>query len=261
MSFSSLLPDEPLDMWETLPPEVVPDVENMVTEDDEPVDNIFSEKQQRLLTEPLFSSWPGPGEGRPFLALANVGLFHDMHLPAIVPDAMLSLDVRAPADLKPKRNRSYFVWEYGKPPDVVVEVVSNQKGGELGDKMRVYERIRILYYAVFDPFAQLGKVPLRLYELQVGSYVERVDGWLEKVGLGLTLWEGVYEDMEDRWLRWCDREGAPIPTGGERAEKERLRADEEHRRAEEEHRRAERLAARLRELGVDPDDSSPSDES
>ena len=76
-----------------------PNIDHLITEDDTPVDNIFSEKQQRLLTEPLFSSWEGPGEGRSFLALANVGLFHDVHEPPLVPDVMLSLDVRSPGDL------------------------------------------------------------------------------------------------------------------------------------------------------------------
>ena len=33
----------------------------MVTEDDTPVDNWFSEKQRRLLVDPLYASWQGPG--------------------------------------------------------------------------------------------------------------------------------------------------------------------------------------------------------
>ena len=41
---------------EDLPEEFLPDIDDLVTEDDIPVDNIFSEKQQRLLTEPLYSS-------------------------------------------------------------------------------------------------------------------------------------------------------------------------------------------------------------
>lgn len=244
---SSLPLSEPFyDPLEAIPPDAIPNVEEMITEDDTPVDNIFSEKQQRLLTESLFSSWAGPGEERPFLALANVGLFYNMYEPPLVPDVMLSLDVRVPKDLKLKRSRSYFIWEYGKPPDVVIEVVSNQKGGEAAEKMREYERIRILYYAIFDPFERLGKIPLRLYELQVGNYVERVDGWMEQVGLGLKLWRGVYEGAEDQWLRWFDAEGLLIPTGAELAEQERRKADQERERAE-------RLAARLRELGIDPD--------
>jgi len=47
----------------------------LVTEDDTPVDNIFSERQQRLLTEPLYATAQFPGGERPFIALANVGLF------------------------------------------------------------------------------------------------------------------------------------------------------------------------------------------
>jgi len=253
MSTSLPLSQPPSEIAEGIPPELIPNVDDLITEDDTPVDNIFSEKLQRLLTESLYSSWAGPGEGRSFLALANVGLFYGMYEPPVVPDVMLAVDVRVPADLRQKRNRSYFVWEFGKPPDVVIEIVSNQKGGELSEKMREYQRIRVLYYVVFDPMEQLGRLPFRLYELQVGNYVQRADGWLEEVGLGLKTWQGGYEGMEDCWLRWYDREGALIPTGSERADLEHERADREHERAEREHERAERLAARLRELGIDAD--------
>ncbi len=59
---------------------VGPDVSAIVTEDDAPVDNLYSEKQQRLLTEPLNAGWQGPppeegGDRRTFLAAANVGFF------------------------------------------------------------------------------------------------------------------------------------------------------------------------------------------
>jgi hypothetical protein len=37
-------------------PDVIPNVDALITEDDTPVDNLPSEKQQRLLTEPLYSS-------------------------------------------------------------------------------------------------------------------------------------------------------------------------------------------------------------
>ena len=99
------------------------------------MDNIFSEKQQRLLVEPLYSSWSGVGSERQFVAMTNVGLFYAIGQPPYVPDMLLSLDVRLPADLWPKSHRSYFLWEYGKPPEVVVEVVSNREGGEDSDKL------------------------------------------------------------------------------------------------------------------------------
>src|SRR5437660_10302777 len=101
-----------------LSPELWPNIEHLVTEDEAPVDGLYSEKQMRLLTEPLHTSWPGLGQKRPFLASANVGLFYGLHDPPVVPDVLLSVDVEAPEDLWPKRHRSYFVWEFGKPPDV-----------------------------------------------------------------------------------------------------------------------------------------------
>lgn len=69
-------------------PNYQPDIAHLITEDDEPVDNLPSEKQQRLLTESLYSSWSGPGAGRTFLACANVGVFYQAKDPAIVPDVL-----------------------------------------------------------------------------------------------------------------------------------------------------------------------------
>jgi hypothetical protein len=39
-----------------LPPEWDETISNLITEDDEPVDSPISEKEMRLLTEPLYSS-------------------------------------------------------------------------------------------------------------------------------------------------------------------------------------------------------------
>jgi hypothetical protein len=93
---------------EPIPLEYLPAVEHLVTEDDTPVDNTFSEKQQRLLTESLYSSWAG----HQFVAMANVGLFFSVHQPPLVPDVLLSLDVTMPENLWLKSHRSYFIWEY-----------------------------------------------------------------------------------------------------------------------------------------------------
>lgn len=86
------------------------DISHLVTEDETSVDNFQSEKQQRLLVEPLHSSWLS---GVPFIASANVGLFYALKQDPIVPDAMLSLGLEMPTDWSQKQNRSYFVWEFG----------------------------------------------------------------------------------------------------------------------------------------------------
>ncbi len=229
------------------------------------MDNVYSEKQQRLLTEPLYSSWDA---GQKFMAMANVGLFYAVGRPPLVPDVLLSLDVEITGDYLAKEHRSYFVWEFGKAPEAVVEIVSNTEGGETTVKMVKYARIGIVYYAIYDPARAVQSDPLRVFVLQEGRYVPCSPGWLPAVGLGLTLWRGTFENCDGEWLRWSDRQGRVIPTGAEnadqersraeqertRAEQERTRAEQERARADQERDRAERLAAQLRELGIAPDE-------
>ncbi|MGF1521361.1 MAG: Uma2 family endonuclease [Leptolyngbyaceae cyanobacterium] len=243
-----------------------PDISHLVIEDDTPVDNFQSEKHQRLLVEPLYSSKAVPS---PFLVAANVGLFYRIKGEPVVPDVMLSLGVQTASDYAERRNRAYFVWEFGKVPEVCIEIVSNQEGNELilskkaqqkrktKSKKEIYARIGVPYYVVFDPLKQIqGKdemkgALLRVWALSPTGYhaLTPTDGinqtgqsiWLEGVGVGLTLWEGPFEDDVTRlWLRWCDQDGQVIPTGAEGQAIERQRAN--------------RLAERLRAMGVDPDE-------
>ncbi|MBW4440728.1 MAG: Uma2 family endonuclease [Plectolyngbya sp. WJT66-NPBG17] len=263
------------------------DISHLTIEDDTPVDNIQSEKQQRLLVEPLYSSKVLPS---PFLAAANVGLFYKLKGDPIVPDMMLSLGVQCADDFSQKQNRSYFAWEFGKLPEVCIEIVSNAEGDELAlsrksqqkgktiAKKGLYAQIHIPYYVMFDPLRQIqgenemNGASLRVWSSSVGRYTELTPQqglaeagqsvWLEEVGLGLTLWSGQFEeDLTRLWLRWCDRSGQVIPTGAERAETERQRREVEQQRAETERLRADgaeskaqRLAERLRVMGIDPDD-------
>jgi hypothetical protein len=92
---------------------------------------------------------------------------------------------------------------------------------------------------------QVGTV-VEVDELRARAYGQRPDSWLPDVGLGVTLWEGTFEECHGTWLRWCDQDGVVIPTGAERVASERQHAASERQRAE-------RLAERLLELGVDPD--------
>lgn len=252
-------------------PRLWPDLSDVVTEDDTPVDNMFTEKQQHLLPDALYASWSGPGPGRPFLAMSNVGLFYQFEKPPVVPDMLLSLNLEPPQDLGVVAHRSYFMWVYAKPPDVIVEIVSDRRGGEADRKMDLYARIRVTYYVIHDPFQRLSRDVLRAYELAGGTYRRVEDGVLASVGLRVGLWDGWYYGMKSTWLRWFDADGALLLTGAEQAEAVRQRADEERQRAdaEKEHAeaekqradtaegRVERLAARLRALGVDPDVDPP----
>jgi Putative restriction endonuclease len=242
------------------------DISHLTIEDDTPVDNFQSEVQQRLLVEPLYSAKALPV---PFLAAANVGLFYKLKGEPIVPDAMLSLGVQRPDDFSERRNRSYFVWEFGKVPEVCIEIVSNREGDELTlsqkarqkgkttTKKEIYAHINVRYYVVFDPLRQIqganemNSALLRVWGIASDGYTELTPPqgidqigqfiWLNGAGIGLTLWEGKFEEEVTRlWLRWCDQSGQVIPTGSEGQELERQRAD--------------RLAERLRALGINPDE-------
>jgi Uma2 family endonuclease len=214
-----------------LDPEVIPNVDDLVTEDDSLVDNLPSDKQQRLLIEPLYSSWTGLGKERHFLAAANVGLFYAAKSPPLIPDVFLSLDIAVADDWWEKANRSYFVWVFGKLPEAVVEIVSNLEGGEAAMKLRDYARIGVPYYVLYDPLELLRGGVLRVFALHGRTYEPMNVHWIPEVGLGLTLWRGKFEGKDTQWLRWCDQEGRVIPTGAERADK---------------------LAAQLRALGIEP---------
>jgi Uma2 family endonuclease len=239
----------PADLPSTALPELEPSVPpptraEFPTEDDTPVDNLYSEKQQRLLTEPLYSSWSGPDGGGKFVAMANVGLFYSDTEPPIVPDGLLSVGVQAPDDMWPRENRSYFVRRYGKSPEVVIEVVSNLEGKELDEKPRIYAQAKVLYYVVWDPEKQLKQGRWTAFRLKGQAYEPHQQLWFEEIGLGLTLWHGWFEGKKEDWLRWCDKSGAVIPTGAEAKEIERARAQEEKRRAEAQDERAEQETQR-----------------
>lgn len=226
-------------------PAYAPNMDDLVTEDDTPVDNIFSEKQQQLLVEPLSYSKAWPGEGRAYLVLANVGLFYQSATPGIAPDVMVALDVRLGQDPHLKENRSYFVWMQGKAPDAAVEIVSNLKGGEGDRKLALYERIGVRYYIIYDPENLLKAGTLRVFGLNGAGYGAIAPDWLPGIGLGVKLWKGIYKNIDTTWVRWCDQNGNLLPLPAEQA-------DEERQRAEQERERADRLVAQLRALGIEP---------
>jgi Uma2 family endonuclease len=232
---------QPLTDPALIPSEDRPKYDHLITEDDTPLDNLFSERQQRLVTAPLDDSWPGPRDGRNFVTMANVGVFRSDQGPALVPDALLAVNVYLPVgDLLRKENRSYFVWRYGKPPDVVIEIVSNREGGEDGHKLVQYADMGVGYYAIFDPANLLGGGILRVFRL-VGKTYQPANApyWFPEIELGLTLWQGEFVRSTATWLRWCDADGTPILTGKERADREAFRAEQERQRAEQERQRAE----------------------
>ncbi len=145
---------------------------------------------------------------------------------------------------------SYVIWQESVAPFVVVELLSpGTEKEDLGQTLRevsqpptkweVYERIlRIPYYIVFDRYTD----KLQAFQLVADIYnpidLSTPQIWMPSLQIGLGLWQGTYQGIERPWLRWYDTDGNWIPTAVE------LLAQE--------NQRAEKLAAKLKELGIDP---------
>jgi Uma2 family endonuclease len=153
---------------------------------------------------------------------------------------------------------SYVIWQEGVSPFLVIELLSpGTEDEDLGRNLReinqppgkweVYERIlRIPYYVVFDRYQN----NFRLFRLTATRYEEitmlKNQYWFEELGLGLGVWEGEFQRSRGRWLRWYDQSGNWVLTSSEEARQQR-------EIAEAEKLRSQKLADRLRELGIDPD--------
>lgn len=146
--------------------------------------------------------------------------------------------------------QAWVTWdEQGRYPDVIVELMSASTSPiDLTTKKDLYERtFKTSNYFIYDPFN-----PHSLQGWQLGNnqrYQELTpnhQGWLwcEALGLWLGIWEGMIDRESAVWLRFYDREGRLVLLPEEAA----------IQRAEMEAQRAERLAAKLRELGLDPND-------
>jgi len=193
---------------------------------------------------------------------------------SVGPDVYVGLGV-------PRRARkSWLVWREGKAPDLVIELLSDST--ELRDrtkKKQIYQDLlKVPEYFWCDP----DSGEFAGFVLRNGVYQEippDPDGrlWSAQTGLALVCQEGEHLGIQASWLRWVSPSGELLPTAEElqrraeqehhraeqeqrraeqerhRADEEGLRADQERQRADEERLRADRLAARLRELGIDPD--------
>ncbi|TAE74630.1 MAG: Uma2 family endonuclease [Bacteroidetes bacterium] len=202
------------------------DYDLLITENEDPVDNLFSEKQQRLYVDPLYSSkWTN----RDFWAGSNVAIYYAAKTPPIVPDMFLSFDVKIPKNLENKKNKCYFVWLMKKSPELVVEIVSNKEGKEKSSKVDIYAQMGVKYYVIQDSYQELSDEKLQVFQLVNGKYElyqNHQYNYMPEIDLGVMLWTGIFEDaMNQEFARWCEKDGTTISTGKERADLEAQRAN------------------------------------
>ena len=205
----------------TLPPHEYPDTTNMILEDDTPLDSFIDEKQQRLLTT-VFHSGAEIPINVPFIAAAKVPLLSHVRDSGTVPDVFLSLNIIGTQEWWKRNIRYYLFWEFGKSPDIAIEIVSMTPDNELGSKLTDYARLRVPYYVVYDPLKKLSENVLQTFQLYGNPYIPKNDAWFPSLNLGLTLWDGVFENLHGTWLRWCDESGNVIKKGDEIAAEKNL---------------------------------------
>lgn len=142
-----------------------------------------------------------------------------------------------------------MVWEEnGQYPHVIIELLSPSTAKvDRGPQKQLYQdTFRTPEYFWFDPYS-LEFAGFHLVDSIYQPIAARGQGWLWSQQLQLYL--GIYQER----LRFFTPTGELVSTPEEVAEAERQRAEAEHQRAEAERQRNEMLIARLRRLGIDPD--------
>ncbi|WP_397333987.1 Uma2 family endonuclease [Oscillatoria salina] len=237
----------PVDEWQ---PEMPP--EDLIFDDGEPLETNRHRIAMNILIQSLQQAWR---EREDYFVGGNMFVYYSRtqakNRDFKGPDFFVVLNVDGS-----QTRQGWVAWdENGRYPDVIVELMSaSTANADLGEKKEIYQNIfRTRNYFVYDPFN-----PNSLQGWNLGTNLvyqpltPNEQGWLwcEVLGFWLGTWDGTIQRETASWLRFYDAEGNLVFLP---EEAERQRAETERQRAETERQRAERLAARLRELGENPD--------
>ncbi|NEO22509.1 MULTISPECIES: Uma2 family endonuclease [unclassified Moorena] len=262
-------------------PPIPPTQYELPCDDGIPMETERHKLQMELLTDPLY----------PWLAQREDGYFGGNMFLYFSTEQIKNQDFRGPDVFVvlgvPKAERlSWVVWEEGKAPDVIIELISDSTANtDKTTKKVVYQdQVRVPEYFWYDPFNPEDFAGFRLHNGVYQPLTEDEEGRLisERLGLALVRWQGVYKNNVDTtWLRWATLEGIVLPTAEEiavqaqqqaaqaqqqaaqaqqqatQAQQQAIQAQQQATQAQQEaaqaQQRAEQLAARLRAMGVDPD--------
>ena len=224
---------------------IPPTEDELPYSDGEPMESQCHILQMHLLMDVLETAWAD----RPVFIGGNMFVYFDIAQSRgryfRGPDFFVVLDV-------PRRDRkSWVVWQEGKGPDVVVELLSEgTRRFDKGDKMLVYqEQLRVPEYYWYDPYS----AEFAGFALRDGRYTPLApdaQGGLFSQRLGLTLvpWRGVYQNVENVWLRFAAPDGSLLPTPEEKAAQAEQVAEAATRQREEAERQREAAERRAAEL-------------
>lgn len=143
----------------------------------------------------------------------------------VSPDILVTVGI-------PKRplRRSYFLWQEGQPPSMVIEITSEGSRREDLEKKDVYARIGVTEYFLTDPLGEYLKPPFQGFRLEGSKYhpiPPETDGSLlsEATGLRLTRdTEGrvrLSDAATGKWLLRADEIGPVLEIREQELEAER----------------------------------------
>jgi Uma2 family endonuclease len=203
-------------------------------------------KQMDLLIDPL-EPWLGER------GYVGGDMFVYFSLKQLKNEKFKGPDVFVTLGLGNQERKSWVVWEEGKSPDVVIELLSESTAKkDKTSKKDVYQnQLKVGEYFWFDPFKPDD---FQGFELSRGVYKALPflnDCFIsKKLGLKLIRWRKLYRNIETTWLRWATLDGELLLLP---REIEAQRAEQERQQKEQALQRANRLAEILREQGIDPD--------
>jgi Uma2 family endonuclease len=209
---------------EALGIELPPTEDELPCDDGMPMETQRHALQMQLLIDPLRLIWADRMD-----AYVGGNMFIYFSLEQVRHQDFRGPDFFAVLGVPKRERKSWVVWQEGKGPDVVIELLSESTAAQdKGEKKDIYQdRLRVPEYFWFDPFTgEWAGFVLRNrgYEpLTEDSQGRLISQCLE---LALLRWDGVYQDVEARWLRWVTLEGTLLPTPQEVATETQQQAAE-----------------------------------
>ncbi|WP_013323725.1 Uma2 family endonuclease [Gloeothece verrucosa] len=168
------------------------------------------------------------------------------------PKAVVAPDVFVVFGVIKKKRRTYKVWqEDNKIPDFMLEITSKTTVSEdQGTKKGLYAYLGVKEYFQYDPTADYLQLQLQGFRLVDGNYFPLEKNYLDDNNysiyseiLGLEL------KLQDGEMRFYNPMTRQTLLSHQETEQARLAAEQARL---EEQRKVEKLAAKLRELGIDP---------
>ncbi|MFN8557354.1 MAG: Uma2 family endonuclease [Dehalococcoidia bacterium] len=234
-----------------IPP--APTEDDLPYSDGIPMESIRHVLQMYLLMDTLTYSWR---ERDDLFVGGNMFVYYS-------PDQLLNEDFRGPdvfvvTGARRRERKSWLVWQEGKAPDVVIELLSPTTAHrDRTEKKEIYrDRLRVTVYVLYDPYT----AELEGYVLRDGAYEPIMAGPVGQLpcaplGLSLVRWDGEWKGEEARWLRWATADGTLLPTPIEDADEAGARADEAEAHAHQADARADEAEARADEAEARADEA------